>query len=459
MINSNYKKSKKSWTIKQVDNQIDEIINELCLKSKLNILVSESGLGIAQKFYDRPLASNIIYQSNVLYSKHNKITRELGYVNTTEKNKRIVSFNYVEDLNNYYIKENINNDLLNLIVTASFQVGEYCLNHGYVCITLLDNNNNNNNSINKRLFFHITSKVFDKKLSNDYLSNSIIKLIYHYFYNSNTKLLTSYLPEGGLYNDNIINIDIINDEYGKPLINELLTLRNTYYKCTSGFLVTQDNNLDRIDSYIRNINDSYKEFYIFKGSFIILNNHHLNIAKTFTSDNNHLLFSISINSYDKTLIDNNDLIERINIIIKLGYDVYINYEPLFSDFTNNLSYLFNFIKIKNIKFILGYDVFTKLIKEEYKNIEGNLDHYYNYFNKTYSNNPLLQIIHKINFIIIDREDSSIDEDKIKFNDKFIKKLNQIFPVTKDLFNFSKEINLEKNISSTDIIELIEEYKQ
>jgi phage replication-related protein YjqB (UPF0714/DUF867 family) len=65
-------------------------------------------------------------------------------------------------------------------------VGEFCLNHGYVSITFLDKQNNTN----KRLSFHITSKVFDKKLSNDYISNDIIKLIYHYFYqNENKKAL------------------------------------------------------------------------------------------------------------------------------------------------------------------------------------------------------------------------------------------------------------------------------
>jgi hypothetical protein len=80
MINSNYKKSTKGYTSKQIDNQMDEIISELCSKSKLGVFISESGLGIAQKFYDRPLASNIIYQSNVLYSKFNDITKELGYL-------------------------------------------------------------------------------------------------------------------------------------------------------------------------------------------------------------------------------------------------------------------------------------------------------------------------------------------------------------------------------------------
>lgn len=453
-INSNYKKSKKGWTSKQVDNQMDEIINELCSKSKLGIFISESGLGIAQKFYDRPLASNIIYQSNVLYSKYNDITKELGYLDTNDKNKRIVSFNYVNDLSNYYIDKYKDNDAVNLIVTASFQVGEYCLNHGYVSISFIEKN-----SQFKHLSFHITSKVFDKKLSNDYISNAIIKLIHHYFYNNDTKKITSYLPEGGIYNDNLINIDIINNGFNEPLINELLTLRNVYYKCTSGFLVTKNEKLDRIDSYIRDINDSNKEFYVFKGSFNILHNHHLKIINTFSDKNKHLLMSISVNSYGKTLVDNQDLIERIDIINKIGYDVYINFEPLFSDFTNNLSYLFNFINLKNIKFLLGYDVFTRLIKEEYKNITGEYEYYYNYFNNTYSSNQLSQIIHKVNFIILDREDPSITEEKIKFNDKFINKVNKLYPVTKDLFQFSKKVDFESHISSTKIRGLIAEYKE
>ena len=46
MINSNYKKSTKGYTSKQIDNQMDEIISELCSKSKLGVFISESGLGI-----------------------------------------------------------------------------------------------------------------------------------------------------------------------------------------------------------------------------------------------------------------------------------------------------------------------------------------------------------------------------------------------------------------------------
>lgn len=153
-------------------------------------------------------------------------------------------------------------------------------------------------------------------------------------------------------------IDIIENNEGDSLIEtSLLNLESGLEKVIT---ISKEGKLIRFEDLSRK-----GDLILMKGSFNPLHNHHLEMVKHTEKDypNATPCFSISLDTFDKGIIDPKVVATRIKMINKLGYPVIAFKSGLFS---NNVSYLRKKRFYKNlILFPLGSDTVNRLIKSSY----------------------------------------------------------------------------------------------
>ena len=143
------------------------------------------------------------------------------------------------------------------------------------------------------------------------------------------------------------------------LINGTLNIENLN---NTSSVFTCDNKIERFNTLLRSIEDSIT---IFKGSFNPVHTQHLHLVKVMQEKvNGKIVFCISVYNRDPNKkMDVNSLINRINIINRLGYDVIIDclgkYRYSYETIINNCDY--NNI---DINYVLGSDIMNHLIQDE-----------------------------------------------------------------------------------------------
>ena len=90
----------------------------------------------------------------------------------------------------------------------------------------------------------------------------------------------------------------------------------------------QDGKILRLEDLIRSAKDG---LIVYKGSFNPITNAHLNLMSESSKKfpNYKTVFSISLNTFGKSISDWSNVVERIRLINKLGYGVLICRDPMF----------------------------------------------------------------------------------------------------------------------------------
>jgi len=143
------------------------------------------------------------------------------------------------------------------------------------------------------------------------------------------------------------------------IVNGKLNITDIHNTTT---VLTQDGRIDRFNTLLRSIDEN---IIIFKGSFNPIHTQHLHLLYEIQGQvPGKCIFCISLYNRDKTKkVDIDSLINRINIIHKLGYDVIIDclgeYHYSYSSIINNVDY-----KNFGIHYVLGSDIMEKFLKDE-----------------------------------------------------------------------------------------------
>jgi nicotinic acid mononucleotide adenylyltransferase len=333
----------------QYNYKIEQLVQNIN-NSDIYGIISESGIGLGQAFFDNKNASKTIYFSETPYSKDYNISKYNNH------NIRLVSREATENIVKVLEEQYKDEDKINFYLSASFQVGDDCINHGWVSF-----------KYKTQLYsFHLTSKFFNKLTSNHEITLAILILINNYCLNVN---------QVSTFNN--INIDKIYNNQKEYDTQEMLS-KLYKYNLNEYLFFDKDNNIIQYEQYLRGLSD--KTYYVFKGSFNPIHNGHIKMIDSFKDKN--VILSISVNNFDKGNIKFENLLNRIKILNSLGYVVLLYKRPLYKEFHEQFKQLNTFLN-KEIEYIVGLDIYEKYLIG-YNRIKENVK--FHVFNRNTTNN-------------------------------------------------------------------------
>jgi nicotinic acid mononucleotide adenylyltransferase len=308
-----------------VNYRIQELVKNIN-DSDIYGIFSESGIGLGQAFFNYKDASKTIYFSETPYSKDYNISKYNNH------NIRLVSREATENIVKVLEQENKDEDKINFYLSASFQVGEDCINHGWVSFKYK----------NQLFSFHLSSHFFSKITSNHEFTLAILILINNYCLYKKEKSIFNNTNVDKVFKNNkeVASVEMLTDLYEANL--------NTY------LFFNQNNENVQYEQYLRSL--SNKEYYVFKGSFNPLHNGHLEMINTFKGKD--VILSISVNNFDKGSIKFEEILKRIKILNDLGYCVLLYKKPLYKEFHNQFKLLNKFLN-KEVEYIMGLDTYDR----------------------------------------------------------------------------------------------------
>lgn len=284
-------------------------------------------------------ASKTVYMSETPYSKE---YQHLVYGN---EKFRSIGKETAEMFANTWIREcllKVHNGI-NFIYTSTFQIAEYesrKSTHGWIAYIDLKNM--------KRKVFHVSMKTWERE--------EVLEEIV----NIGLDVLEGKIPK---YTDIMEECIIVPSNVGtfrfeekqdmtSSLLQELehrIEFEETSYICRSA-----NGNTVRIEDLLRD----REKILIYKGSFNPPHNVHLQFAQLAEMLYGvKPIFSISMDTFQKGHVDGDEVMRRVNVINKLGYDVIIVKDAFFSTMYRHVMEKV----LTPIVFLLGSDTFNRLI--------------------------------------------------------------------------------------------------
>lgn len=309
--------------------KIDLINKKSLLGRGIFIEIGAGGNTVASHFYCREKSSNTVYFSICPYSKE---SQEYHF---GDSGHRSVSENQC-----YYILNQTKaaHPSIDFIFVSTFQMAtEKSINtHGWIGIMTKTSTK----------YYHVTIDQFMKR------TELIDKISY---------IGLQLLVEQDINNTTFTNIDIALDEN----LNDDLetTIRLNKYNPNCKIYLKPDIQSDQMSIFrFEELARTKDIILIYKGSFNPVHNEHLVLLEEaknkYSVQKENILFSISINTYDKGEVDIQDIINRCMVINKLGYGIVI--------FGSGF-YLKNLINMrerykKKLVFLLGADTMQRVLE-------------------------------------------------------------------------------------------------
>lgn len=339
--------------------------------TKLNLIEIGAGCPVASKLFEIEGASNTVLCSSSPYSKE-------AQSKFLSNNHRSVSFETVKDIINFN-SENIKHS----IFATSFQLTSQGCSHGWIGFK----------HRNTEKYYHITiPSRFTRIKAIEEIGNLGIQIIRY----------------KNKYNENIISelqFDIINDENGNYIIDDLINAKQPEILCFShGKCV-------RKEEILRGVNS----ISILKGSFNPWHDGHEQLCTKLSPTDDDTIIAISIDTFGKNKILPSELHERLTNLLKLKKRILVFTKPLFTD---NISTLRKYNPNLIIKFVVGMDTLNRIATSVFHQNEPNFK--------------------SVKFIVFERPNIKINEEA-----KELIKTKQI------LCDFPQHI-IPLNISSTEI---------
>jgi len=347
-----------------VNKSIEELVKEVNESSTFaRILEVGVGVPISNKLYSFSGASKTIYSVESYYSREAH-DRAFG-----ECDSRAVSFERLKSVfENESILSDMESGLYNTVLATTFQVGNMNENnvstHGWIavnCGELIDVENYGDHFVDNIKYYHIS---IHKKMTREEYINTIGEI--------GVKLLhckNEFVPSDCW-------IDMVLDVNGNTDYESSLDAISSC-KSAQQVNVFSSNGVDRLESITRGV----ENLIVYKGSFNPVSIAHQEVVnQTLTNykEKTKLLFSISVDTYQKGKIDTESLIRRIQNINSLGYDVLITNNGLFVDCLEVLRTKYN----GNVVFPLGVDTINRLSTFYYERVNKDWDgNFENIFNK------------------------------------------------------------------------------
>lgn len=310
-------------------NKIDLINKKSLLGRGIFIEIGAGGNTVASQFYSREKSSNTVYFSICPYSNE---SQEYYF---GDSGHRSVSENQC-----YYMinQTKANHPDADFIFVSTFQMAtEKSVNtHGWIGIM----------TKNSTKYYHITIDEFSKR------SELIDKIS-----NIGIQLLIEHDIDNSVFN----NIDIVLDENLNDDLETTINLNKYNPNCKIHLKSDQESDqmsLSRFEEYSR----SKEIILIYKGSFNPVHNDHVVLVeeakKKYAVKKENILFSISLNTYDKGEVYIKDIINRCMIINKLGYGIVIFGSGFYLKNLNNIRKRYK----KQIVFMLGADTIQRVLE-------------------------------------------------------------------------------------------------
>ncbi len=296
-----------------------------------------AGTVISNNLFKVAGASNTVFMTE---SPYNKEFQELKYNNTDGGKIRSVSFESVRTILDAWKSSTYEhssadgkNYKINTILVSSFQVGDQSnkvSTHGWIGVMYKE----------KTLYFHIS--IHEPLTRQTYL-RTIGKIGVEILYG----FLTETFPTDCC-------IDIIKDENGNDVdLSFMFAL--LYESNEENFICIKDGKMARMEDLFRD----QKNIVLFKGSFNPIHNGHINsmeVAEKRYESNG--VFCISLDTYQKGIIESSELIRRINMIKKLGYSVIVAKSGYFNSNTEYLRQKFE----QQIVYVVGVDTINRTLE-------------------------------------------------------------------------------------------------
>ena len=234
-------------------------------------------------------------------------------------------------------------------------------------------------------------------------------------------------------------IDIILDHNFEPLKSDIISsysnaesIKDVYpYAIDTELLINdvytvfaKDGSVIRINDLLRQTKE--KNIIIFKGSFNPVHPQHIlliNKAKE-EIDDSEVFLQISMNNRDESKnsdITNQNILKRINLLNKLGYNVIINYNGYINDAYEFYLNLADFVE-KKLYFLMGEDTLERFLLDEIISYTlPTIELKNEYFHKKFNNciflygkrNSQLKIDHLKNIKKLDIEENIISSTQIR----------------------------------------------
>lgn len=303
----------------------DFLQHQISLNRKFKIIEIGAGVPFAEKLFNIPGCSKIIYET------------ESPYGSAKEKygiDCRMVSQEAVRT-----IIEKTDKTGFNILVVTSFQINskERVVQHGWIGIW--------SEEFDFPIYFHVTlSNCSNLNFGNRFdtisnVGNIVYDLICNYDGFKVNLQKTHYN-----FVDNVIHRGILND-------SEYLLSQKSF----NNLICFENGEPIRFEDMSR----KYKQLNLYKGSFNPIHSAHKEIAKLAEQkyENSRTVFAISRNTYDKGRVPEKDLLKRISKINFEGYPVLIFDSGYIYD---------NFYMLKNrfdgkIVPIMGADTFNRFM--------------------------------------------------------------------------------------------------
>lgn len=311
--------------------------HQISLNRKFKIIEIGAGVPFAEKLFNIPGCSKIIYET------------ESPYGSAKEKygiDCRMVSQEAVRT-----IIEKTDKTGFNILVVTSFQINskERVVQHGWIGIW--------SEEFDFPIYFHVTlSNCSNLNFGNrfDTISN-VGNIVYDLICNYEDGFKVNLQKTHYNFVDNVIHRGILND-------SEYLLSQKSF----NNLICFENGEPIRFEDMSR----KYKQLNLYKGSFNPIHSAHKAIAKLAEQkyENSRTVFAISRNTYDKGRVSEKDLLKRISKINFEGYPVLIFDSGYIYD---------NFYMLKNrfdgkIVPIMGADTFNRFMNCY---VTGDFGHY------------------------------------------------------------------------------------
>ena len=310
-------------------NKIGLINKKSLLGRGIFIEIGAGGNAVASHFYSREKSSNTVYFSICPYSKE---SQEYYF---GDSGHRSVSENQC-----YYMlnQTKANHPDVDFIFVSTFQMAtEKSINtHGWIGIMTKTSTK----------YYHVTIDDFMKR------TELIDKISC-----TGLQLLIEHDIDNNVFN----NVDIVLDENLNDDLETTISLNKYNPNCKIHLKPDQQSeqmSLSRFEEYSRN-----KDIIlIYKGSFNPVHNDHIILVeeakKKYDVKKENIVFSISLDTYDKGEVDIQDVMNRCMIINKLGYCVVIFGSGFYLKNLNNIRKRYS----KEIVFLLGADTIQRVLE-------------------------------------------------------------------------------------------------